>query len=150
MSFQGPQSSYLIRSMFLKNRGLYSFVESVRHWGSYGLKQGNPLQNYKITHNYLIFLFYYHFLTKFIVISSSIELIFNSFNDFSVSIGELIWGKVSDIESAMAWYKVIPCTILKITHTYLIIIFYYHFLVHFLIISRSIYLIFDSLNVFLG
>ena len=33
------------------------FGENVRHWGRYGMKQGNTLQFFKITHNCLISLF---------------------------------------------------------------------------------------------
>ena len=64
---------------------------------------------------------------------------------FLVIRAEFIWGKLSDVEAAVDWNRGIPCKFLKITHNYLICLFYYHFLVHFLIISRSTELIFDIL-----
>ena len=66
-SFQGPQSWYLIHSRFYGVRGEV-LGKIVCHWGSYSMKQGNTLQNLKITHNYLIFLFYHHFLINFLII----------------------------------------------------------------------------------
>ena len=57
--------------------------------------------------------------------------------------------KMSAIKSATTWNRGIPCNILKITYNHLLFIFYNYFLVHFLIISSSIDLIFDSLNIFM-
>ena len=106
----------------------FFFVKSFGYWGSCSLKQGNPLQHFKnhsqLTNFYFIFI-------NFLVISRSIEFIFDSFNLFLVR-SEVPWVKVSSVEAAMAWNRGFPCNILKITHNYLlfysIVIFYqlYH------------------------
>ena len=62
--------------------------------------------------------------------------------------GEFLWRKLSDIEAVMAWNRGIPWKKLKITHNYLIFIYFYHFLLHFLIISSSTELIFDYIEIF--
>ena len=46
--------------------------------------------------------------------------------------GGVIWGEVSAIEIDTSWNILISCKTLKSTHTYLILIFYYHFLVYFI------------------
>ena len=81
------------------------------------------------------------FLVHFIILSRSIELIFY-YIEFLLR-REVLWGKVSDIKADTACNRVIPCTILKITHNYLIFLLYDHFLVQFLIVSRSAALIFE-------
>ena len=58
-------------------------------------------------------------------------------------------GKLSSIEAATAWSRGTPCKILKITHNYLIFLFYSYFLVHSLIISRSTELIFYPFKIVL-
>ena len=45
----------------------------------------------------------------------------------STARGELIWGKLWSIGEDTDWNRVIPCKILKITHNYLIVLFYYPF-----------------------
>ena len=64
-------------------------------------------------------------------------------------IDKVIWGEVSTIEAATAWNRGIPCKNWKITHNYLIFLFYYHLLVHFLIILWSTELIFGYIEVLL-
>ena len=115
---------------------------SVVHWGSYGLKQGSPLQKSKITHSYLIFLFYCHFLLHYLTISRSTELRFD-YIDIFYSLGTF-----SYIEASTACNRGILSNFLKITHSYLIFIFYYHSLLQYLIISRSTELRFDYINIF--
>ena len=65
--------------------------ESVGYWGSYSLEQGNLLQNHKIIHNHLIFLFRYHFLVHFLIISRSTYLIYDYIESFGVRC-EFLWG----------------------------------------------------------
>ena len=69
---------YLILLMFLWSKIWGSLGKSVGPWDSFGLKQGNHLQTFKIIHNYLILLFYHHFLVHFLIIYSSTELVFDS------------------------------------------------------------------------
>ena len=54
-----------------------------------------------------------------------------------------------DIEADTACNRGIPRKNFKITHNCLIFILYHHFLDHFLIISRSVELMFYSFKVFL-
>ena len=78
---------------FCNNRWGY-LVKSVGHWGSYCLKQDKPLQTLKITHNYLILLFYYHFLGS---ISHHIKVHRVDiwlYWDFFGARGEILCGKV--------------------------------------------------------
>ena len=118
----------------------------VGHWVNYILKQGNPLQKFKITHKYLIFLFYYHFLIKLLIISMSIELIFDSLNFFWINrwvyLGKII----------VHWYiyglkQGNPLQNKKRSQLPNIFILS-SFLIEFLIISRSTELIFDSFKNF--
>ena len=51
------------------------------------------------------------------------------------------------IEAATACNRVIPFKNLKITHNYVIFLFYSHFLVNFLVVSRSTELIFDYIEI---
>ena len=57
------QRWHLTHSRFFWSKMWGYLGGSVGHWSSYGLKQGNPLKVLKITHNYLIFIFYCHFFT---------------------------------------------------------------------------------------
>ena len=91
------------------SKRLGSLGKNVGRWGIYGLKQGIILHNlFQITHNYLIFLSYYHFLIYFLYISRSTELIFD-YIDVSVVRGEFICDCLVRIESDMAWNRGIPC-----------------------------------------
>ena len=111
-SYQGPQSWYLIIFIGLGNKRWVYLGGSVVHWVRYGPKQRNPLQNLKITHNYLILLFYYHFWVHFLIISRSTEFIFYYIEFFwNKRLGSL-W-KMLDIVEATAWSRGIPCKILK-------------------------------------
>ena len=47
---------YLIHSIFFWSKRWGYLGGSVLHWGSYYLKQGNLLNFFKITHNYLFFI----------------------------------------------------------------------------------------------
>ena len=99
-------------------------------------------------HNYLIFIFYYHILIHFLIISRSIEFIFDLFEVF----GSNRWGSLGKRFVNWGGYgpkQVNPLQTFKITHSYLIFIFYYCLLFHFLIISRSTEFIFDPFKVFL-
>ena len=71
-----------------------------------------PCKFQKITHNYLIFLFYYHFLLHFIIISRHTELIFDYIQIFSTRSGSL-W-KVPAIEADTAWNRGIACKVLNL------------------------------------
>ena len=63
---------------------------SVVHWGSYGLEQGNPLKNSKNHSQLPNILFYSRFLVHVLVISRSVELIF----DFIEGFWSKIWGSL--------------------------------------------------------
>ena len=106
--------------------------EKLNHWGRYGLKQGNPLQNFKNQSqlpNFFIIIFG-------LIISRSTKLIFGYIEVFKVR-GGVLWGEVSTIQEATAWNRGIPWKKLKTTHNYqklfCIIIFgslYHHSKVH--------------------
>ena len=125
-----------------------SLDTGVLHWGIYGLKQGNPLQNFKITHNYLIFNLLSIFI-NYLIISMSTELIFDSFKIFWSkgwgSLGKIVchWGSYS-LKQGNTFQS------FKITHNCLILLFNYHFLINYLIISRSTELIHHSFKVLWG
>ena len=118
------------------------------HWGIYNLQQINPFQSSKITHNYLIFLFYHRFWFTFSLFQNSQSRCLIILRLFCskrwISLREVL-----AIEATTAWNRGIPCKTLKITHNYLICLFYDHFLVHFLIISISTELISDYIEVYL-
>ena len=93
-------------------------------------------------------LFYYHFLVHFIIISRFTELILNYTEVFlSKRWGYL--GKESSIEADTSRNRGIPCKVLKITHNYLIFLFYYHFFGslshHFKVHRVDLWLYWDSL-----
>ena len=69
---------------FWSNRWVSLWI-IVDRWGRYGLKRGNPLQNFEITNYYLILLFNHRFLVRFVIISRSTDLVFDNF--------EFFWGK---------------------------------------------------------
>ena len=119
----------------------------VGHWGSYGLKQVNPFQFFKITNNYLLYIFSHHFQVNFLIISRSTELISDLFKVFGILV-EVLWGKAPSIEAATAWNREIPFKYLTIPHNYLIFLCYHQFLNNFLIISRSTDSIFDAFKIF--
>ena len=122
------------------------FGESVCLWGSYDLKHGNPLQNFKHHSHwpniYILLSFFGSISNHFKVHRVDIWLYWGLYG----VIGEVLFEKVSAIEAATAWNRAIPCKKIRITHNYLLFIFYYHFLVHSLIISRSTELIFDYIE----
>ena len=65
-------------------------------------------------------------LRRYIVIGGVEPLVVNILRFLKV-IGEVIWEKELAIEAYTACNRVIPCKILKITHNFLIFLFYYHF-----------------------
>ena len=118
-------------------------------WNRPGLKQGNPLQNFKITHNYLILLFNNYFLAHFLIISISKELIFDYiyiFLEYELRFFAKKCLPLCQIFSeTVEYFSDFKCII----HNYLIVLLYYHFLVHFLVISRSKEFLYDYFEVFL-
>ena len=106
-SFQGPQSQYLIHSKFYWTKRWGSLekvstIEATMAWN-----RGIPFKILNITHNYLIFWFYCHFLVHFLIISRSRESTFDSFKVF-LEWGERVLGKKLSIEVDPAWNREIP------------------------------------------
>ena len=118
-SFQGPQIWYLIILRFLWIKRWGNLWKSFGHWGSYGLKQGYPLNFLKITHTYLMILFYYHFPPLSHNFKVHIYDIW-SYWGFYVVRGEVIFEKVLAIEAAASWNRGINYNFLKITHIFTI------------------------------
>ena len=118
-------------------------IEAATAWN-----RGIPCKTLKITHNYLIFLFYHHYLINFLIISKSKNSTFDSFKFFRSKWWDSLGGSVSH----SVWYDLKQrnrLQIIKITHNYLIYLFYHHFFIYSLIISRSTELIFYcSKNIF--
>ena len=78
------------------------FWGSFGHWGSYGLKQGTPLQNFQFTTQIIIFLF------SFLCFSFLYQKVYQRW-DLCLCEGKY----VSAIEEAMAWNRGIPCKKVK-------------------------------------
>ena len=68
--------------------GKVSAIEAARAWN-----KGISSKNLKITHNYLIFLLYYIFLLKLIIISISTEIRFD-YIDISLVSGKILWENI--------------------------------------------------------
>ena len=98
---------------FFRSKWWDSLGESVSLWVRYDLKQGNRLQIIKIIHNYLIYVFYHHFLINSLSISRSTELIFYCSMIIFAMQGYVLWVKVLDIEAGTAWSRRIPLKIWK-------------------------------------
>ena len=96
--------------------------------------RGIPWKILKITHNYLIFYFILVFWFTFSSFQGPWSWYLILLRVFGVRF-EVIWGGLSKIEAATDWKRRIPCKILKITHNHLIYFFYYHFLVHTVLLS---------------
>ena len=94
------QRWYLIVSRFLWINRWFYLGESVSHWSRYGLKQGNSLQIFKITHNHQIF----YFIIIFWFIFSSFQV---------PQSWSLIHPKLLAIEADTARNSRISCKILK-------------------------------------
>ena len=114
----------------------------VSHWGSCSLKQRNLLQN-AINHSQLPNIF---------ILLSIFGSLSHNFKVHRVDIwlyccfsgvrGEFIFEKASSIEETTSRNREIHCIFFKTSNNYPTFLFYYHFLVHFLIISRSAYFFF--------
>ena len=144
MSFQDPSIWDLNVLIFLGKRwvslGRMLSIESSMAWNRL-----IPCKILKINHNYLIFLFYYRFLLRFLVISISIDLRFDYIEFFGKRWYSL--GKVLSIDSAMSWNR--ESLKKNKNHSQLPnILFFYHFLLQFLIISKSTELRFDYIDFF--
>ena len=133
---------------FSRSKRWVSLVKSDGHKGRYSLKQGNYLHNLK-NHsqlpNILIVLSFFGSISHHFKFNRDDIWLYWGYH---VLRSKFPWWKFSIIEIVTAQNRAIPCRNLKITHKYLILFFYYHFLVHFLIISRLTELIFDFIEVF--
>ena len=122
------------------------FGEIFGHWGIYVLKKGNPWQIFK-NHSQLLIIF---ILLSFLLLSHHFKVhrvdIWLYWGFLMMRWGYL--GKVLAIEIDMYHNRGIPDKTLKITHNYLIFLFYYHFLLHFFIISKSTDLRLNYIEVF--
>ena len=87
---------FLPRVRYLYMRGKIHVV----HWGSYGLKQGNTLQNFQITNHMIHRLFY--FLWFFFLYQKLYQ---------RQDLGSWEGKYMSPIEIATAWNRGIPCKI---------------------------------------
>ena len=74
------------------------WVNSVGFWGIYGLKQGNLLQNFDITNQNLLFVFFF--------------LLFSLLKKKFVK-GNTFVGTCPPLDEDMAWNRWIPCKIFK-------------------------------------
>ena len=114
---------YLIHSMFFWSKRWGSLGERFRRWFIYGLKKGNHLQFFLITHKYFKNIIFWLNFHHFKVHRVHVWLI----QSFSWLICEIICGKVLAIEVDKARYRETPFKILKSLtttyHFYFIIIF---------------------------
>ena len=86
-----------------------------------------PCKILKITHNYQMFLFYYHFLVHFLIISRSTELKFDYIDIFGVR-GEVLWGVLPAVEEDIVWNRGMPCKIfISIIKLYIFCFLFYVF-----------------------
>ena len=123
-----------------------SLGKSINQRGSYVLKQGNPLQKIKyhsqLLNIFILLSFFASLSRHFKVLRVEIWLYW----DFGVKYGVIrgnCW-PLRHLRPETGEYL----ANFKTTNNYLIILFYYHFLLYFLVISRSIELIFDYIDIF--